>query len=373
MNEFFNNASADLKADYVADMQEFAKRLSAAAMSVKRIAKMGEMTGGAQFNFERDSDVTDMARSKLSEQGITVRPSVTGVEESVAGTTKSGAPINRAVVRMSFRVGYGIYSEDHPWVGSGNNIGDKAIGIAITMGRKTFYRTLLMITSDDPSEDGDFYDNGVLIAGGASVASNGISEEQLKERLFVIGEGYGLSAEDVAALVKSSAYGSWSLENHEEIAALIIASAKELDDDTGAPEEPQGDKVSEGRKPDYWGEFVAAVNVHASEEGYEIVDENGDAIFGEGLADAILQEMDMPRSNVSVDLEEMKSSAIALLDKLFSDLPGDDAKDPQAEDDYSDIDEALANIKSGGPAAIDEAEIVTSEEFMDAMDIFSAH
>lgn len=137
--------------------QSLATRLAAVAGAVDRIPKRGKNTR-QNYEFVRESDVTDVIRRELAARHVRLRPDIEwdGVQRT-AITSKEGTEGTAWYVPMVMT----FVNGDDPtevdsthWLGESQDFGDKGLAKALTSAKKTFLiHTFLLSTGDDPEAD----------------------------------------------------------------------------------------------------------------------------------------------------------------------------------------------------------------------------
>lgn len=124
-------------------------KLAEVYLAVQRVPKTGKHPQG--WSFATEGNIADMIRAELGKRGIVVIPTFVGHEEVGMGQTKSGTPITRHTVRLSFSVSDGTETITSAWYGQADDMSDKGLPKAITAARKTFLlSTFLVSTGDEP-------------------------------------------------------------------------------------------------------------------------------------------------------------------------------------------------------------------------------
>jgi len=135
--------------------KNLAAAMNAVMAEVKYVQKDKQMQGGGGYRYASDEAFIDALRPALVSHGIVVAP--VGVEMLAAEqyTTKSGAPMNRMVVKITYRFLHAASGEylDVVTLGESADSGDKCANKCMTAAQKYALRQAFTIeTGNDPDD-----------------------------------------------------------------------------------------------------------------------------------------------------------------------------------------------------------------------------
>lgn len=203
-------------------------KLAEVMAAIDRVPKRGKNTFH-NYDYAMEADIVAAIRTELSQRHIMLIPSTDGYEFRDLPPKKDGTARGHVLLlrmTMTFHDGETGESLSLPWMGAGEDSGDKSIYKAMTGAIKyALMKTFLIPTGDDPEADADKRErkqqrretrepNGDRVntsTGEVRPASTGafINAGQQKE-LIEAGHKAGWTGKDFAAWLKSSGYQEWS-------------------------------------------------------------------------------------------------------------------------------------------------------------------
>lgn len=129
-------------------------KLAQVMAEIHRIPKRGKNDFHG-YSYATESDITEAIRAELSKRHVMILPRVTGKDIQQTTSEKGKAGL-LAYVDMTFTLIDGESGEalECPWLGVGEDRGDKAVYKAFTGATKYFLLKLFLIpTGDDPEKD----------------------------------------------------------------------------------------------------------------------------------------------------------------------------------------------------------------------------
>lgn len=134
-------------------VKSLASKLAAVVLEVTRVEKRGHNEAHG-YDYATAADMLEAVRTKLAERNIVIIPRVKG--QSVIQKDRQGkTPMYIVTAEMILTVLDGDSGEtlECPWLGCGEDVGDKGLYKALTGGYKYFLQELFMIpTGDDPEK-----------------------------------------------------------------------------------------------------------------------------------------------------------------------------------------------------------------------------
>ncbi len=131
------------------------RKLAEVMAAVERVPKRGR-NEFHRYDYATEADIVSTVRDELSKRGVMLIPSVQNHERHEITTKKNerGDPITVLHMTFTFVDGETGEREMHPWLGVGQDGGDKGVYKAMTGAAKYFLlKTFLMPTGDDPEAE----------------------------------------------------------------------------------------------------------------------------------------------------------------------------------------------------------------------------
>jgi hypothetical protein len=131
-------------------------KLAEVMAAVERVPKRGR-NEFHRYDYATEADIVSTVRDELSKRGVMLIPSVQNHERHEVTTKKNerGDPLTVLHMTFTFVDGETGERETHPWLGVGQDGGDKGVYKAMTGAAKYFLmKTFLMPTGDDPETEG---------------------------------------------------------------------------------------------------------------------------------------------------------------------------------------------------------------------------
>lgn len=132
------------------------KKLAEVMEAVERIPKRGRNTFH-NYDYATEADIVAAVRSELAKRHVMLLPEVVSCDFRELQPNKDGKPRDPlTVLHMTFTFLDGESDEviAKPWIGIGQDGGDKGVYKAMTGGEKYFLmKTFLMPTGDDPERE----------------------------------------------------------------------------------------------------------------------------------------------------------------------------------------------------------------------------
>lgn len=130
-----------------------AKKLAEIMAAVERVPKRGR-NAHFGYDFATEADIAGVVRKEMADRSVVCIPAVTAVEFRDLGLNKKGEPKEPlTILHMTFEFMDGESEERivKPWIGVGQDGGDKGAYKAMTGGEKYFIlKSFLIPTGDDP-------------------------------------------------------------------------------------------------------------------------------------------------------------------------------------------------------------------------------
>jgi hypothetical protein len=130
-------------------------KLAAVMAAVERVPKRGR-NEFHRYDYATEADIVSVVRQELASRKVMLVPSVQNHERHDITTKKNERGDPLTVLHMTFTFYDGDSGESivMPWLGVGQDGGDKGVYKAMTGGEKYFLmKTFLMPTGDDPEND----------------------------------------------------------------------------------------------------------------------------------------------------------------------------------------------------------------------------
>ncbi len=131
-------------------------KLAEVMAAVERVPKRGR-NEFHRYDYATEADIVATVRGELAQRQVMLIPAVQNHERHDITTKKNerGDPITVLHMTFTFYDGESAESIVMPWIGVGQDGGDKGVYKAMTGGEKYFLmKTFLMPTGDDPETDG---------------------------------------------------------------------------------------------------------------------------------------------------------------------------------------------------------------------------
>lgn len=138
------------------------RKLAEVMAAVERVPKRGR-NEFHRYDYATEADIVATVRDELSKRGVMLIPAVQNHErhelrdgiDSKTGKDKPRDPVTILHMTFTFVDGETGERETHPWLGAGQDGGDKGVYKAMTGAAKYFLmKTFLMPTGDDPETEG---------------------------------------------------------------------------------------------------------------------------------------------------------------------------------------------------------------------------
>jgi hypothetical protein len=123
--------------------------------AVKRIAKRGR-NDFHKYDYATEADIAEVIRKELAARNVMLYPAVSSyvIHELPDKAGKARDPLTILSMAFEFRCGDTQESISKPWLGVGQDSGDKGCYKAMTGGEKYFLlKTFLIPTGDDPERE----------------------------------------------------------------------------------------------------------------------------------------------------------------------------------------------------------------------------
>lgn len=141
--------SAANLADALRGAGSLVQKLARVLAAMSRIPKNGRHPQG--WSFSTESDIADMVRPQLAEQGVIMVPQLRRHQQDIIGRTRAGADIVRHTVDVDYMITDGESVITVPWRGQADDSSDKGLAKALTACQKYMLIRLLQLSSgDDP-------------------------------------------------------------------------------------------------------------------------------------------------------------------------------------------------------------------------------